>query len=186
MRQREEATHDSTKEALKKLKDDKRFANKYSEPSHARYFVDQDETAPCPNTLSLHYGETQFFLDVDGSGAAQLRTTGGGQSAIGSPVRVEDHGFCDQLCSILDEHTDPIIRVNENGEAIVARPGRRESEIQKVSFSHSVCGGYMDKNKVTSTHFALSCRRCHLRVVVPNGVADVEGFKAYFAAILKG
>lgn len=48
---------------------------------------------------------------------------------------------------------------------------------------HDVCGGWMDRKRVSATYDALVCRSCHLRVTIPNGIATYGDLRAYFAEL---
>lgn len=69
---------------------------------------------------------------------------------------------------------EPIV-LTKYGEALEAYPRteKRDPTTYKLISCvgvHSVCNGFMDCNETSSTHSALVCRICHLRVVIPKEV----------------
>lgn len=170
-----------TKEAMRKLVE----AGEFGSVGHARHFIAEDETVSCPNTLTFFYEKTQFFLDVTISGTARLRRAGEAYEGIGDAIDVQDAGFCRKVCDLLRTQTDPVVQVNDIGEAVVIRGKPSDGELRRKSFTHAICSGWVDKHVVSDSHFALSCRMCHLRLVIPKSVRTVEDFKAHFAALLR-
>ncbi len=73
----------------------------------------------------------------------------------------------------------PVLLPGGHGESLVGFPGRGESAVEcrldqgdshagdlRVAL-HGVCRGAVTRVDISSSHFALTCQRCALRVVVP-------------------
>lgn len=46
---------------------------------------------------------------------------------------------------------------------------------------HTICHGWMDRNRATATHDAISCRCCHLRITFPKSVKTYGDLRTHFA-----
>jgi len=75
---------------------------------------------------------------------------------------------------------EPII-LTEYGETLESYPGLKNGDEGNLSTSiHSVCGGWVDVEPVSETHRVILCRRCRLRVVIPNEVTTFGELRAFF------
>lgn len=82
----------------------------------------------------------------------------------------------------------PIV-VSEYGDALREYPpGVGLVEHTKDNFPmsmtpgvHAVCNGWMDLRPISSTHNAISCRVCHLRVAFPKTIKTYGDLRAHFA-----
>ncbi|MFC1639077.1 hypothetical protein ACFL26_02295 [Patescibacteria group bacterium] len=173
-----ERAYDVTREALEKLKSDGRFER----VRHARYFIAQDETAPCPNVLTFLYRHTQFFLDVGENGGARLRPAESGVQPIAATLQVREKGFIDDICRKLNGRTNRTFSINEYGERLMVRGDGGQRELKRIGYLiHVICGGCVDRSDISETHFALACRSCNLRLVVPRTVTTVDELERHFA-----
>lgn len=48
---------------------------------------------------------------------------------------------------------------------------------------HDVCRGWIDLEEVSKTHWALVCRSCKLRVVVPNTLKTFRALREHLSSI---
>lgn len=84
----------------------------------------------------------------------------------------------------MQEHSElrPIV-LTRFGETLVKYPGSsdtEESELESVLAGvHAVCSGWIDKKAVSSNHFALICRNCGLRILVPDFVKTFAQLRGY-------
>lgn len=78
--------------------------------------------------------------------------------------------------------------VNMYGEKVSFQIDPNLNEDTKVDFSicrHSVCYGIVDATPVSTTHYALACRSCDLRLVIPNKIDTHKKLKKYLVGIRK-
>lgn len=62
---------------------------------------------------------------------------------------------------------------------------RDDHELTSCVGLHSYCNGWIDRNRATKTHDALSCRKCHMRVLFPKEVKTYGEFRQVMAAKIK-
>lgn len=75
------------------------------------------------------------------------------------------------------------IILTEYGEVLSCYPGtetRDDIDLDSCIGAHEVCEGWVDLRKVSKTHNAIVCRRCHLRIVVPSEVNTWKKLAGYF------
>lgn len=81
----------------------------------------------------------------------------------------------------------PII-LTELGETLLPYPGAEAGEdvrLQSCIGVHDICRGWVDIVKASSTHRAIHCRVCGLRVVIPNAVERWSQLAKHFAQFNK-
>lgn len=78
--------------------------------------------------------------------------------------------------------------VTKYGEKIQFQLDPNFGEDTKVRFGlhvHKVCGGFINKRSVSSSHYVLKCRACGLRVVIPNEIDTYKKLKNYLKVLRK-
>lgn len=76
----------------------------------------------------------------------------------------------------------PIV-LTSAGETLLGYPGSvrgDEGELDNCIGVHDVCNGFVDIKKISTTHNAIICRSCHLRVIVPASLKTYGELRAYF------
>lgn len=80
------------------------------------------------------------------------------------------------------------IKINKENETIVAYTYSSVEEItENTEFQyttiHKKCNGLMDLNPVSDTHNVLICKKCLLRILIPNNLKTwkdlIEYYKTY-------
>jgi len=79
---------------------------------------------------------------------------------------------------------NPIV-LTSFGETITGYPGSEETDDSKLGGCcscigvHDVCEGFVDIKEISTTHKAIICRECHLRVVVPASIQTYGQLREY-------
>jgi len=74
----------------------------------------------------------------------------------------------------------PIV-LTEYGETLTSQTNvTDETQLGYGVHGHNLCGGFVDIFEVSTTHNALHCRRCGLRVVIPKEVDTLGKLQEYF------
>jgi len=74
------------------------------------------------------------------------------------------------------------LTITKYGEKISFQLNPNYGEDTRVTFGlnqHSVCGGVVDVQPVSLSHYVLVCGRCKLRVVIPNEINTYRKLKKY-------
>ncbi len=74
-----------------------------------------------------------------------------------------------------------IIILTETNEALQSM-GEVNENRDLYNLQHEICCGFIDWMKVSITHSVLVCRKCGLRVPIPNDINTGKKLKAYFKA----
>ena len=82
----------------------------------------------------------------------------------------------------------PII-LTSFGETLLGYQGNDEGgderKLNYYSLVHDVCGGFIDIRKISTTHNAIICRLCYLRVVIPASLETYGELRAYLVETVK-
>lgn len=79
--------------------------------------------------------------------------------------------------------------VTKYGEKVSFQLDLNLGEDTSVDFSlhqHKVCCGFVDVKPVSSSHYALVCRACRLRVVIPNEFNTYKKLRGYLKVLRGG
>ena len=60
-----------------------------------------------------------------------------------------------------------------------------ETALEGCIGSHSICNGWIDIKRISSTHNAIVCRECNMRIPIPKAVKTFAGLRDYFAKALR-
>ena len=74
------------------------------------------------------------------------------------------------------------ITLTSFGEEMTGYPGSNESEDSKLGVCigvHEICEGFLDIKKISTTHNAIVCRSCHLRIVIPASLQTYGDLRAH-------
>ncbi len=81
----------------------------------------------------------------------------------------------------------PVV-ISEVGETLVGYPANRQGVVtdqedhSTLSISvHGICNGFTDRKNISSTHDAIVCRSCFLRVVIPKSVITYNDLRSHFS-----
>ena len=82
------------------------------------------------------------------------------------------------------------IVLTEFGETLLSSSStevrkKLDIELDLVAGVHKICKGWMDVMSVSDTHNALICRRCKLRVVIPNHIRSWKQLSTHMKNKLK-
>jgi hypothetical protein len=80
------------------------------------------------------------------------------------------------------------VTITEQGEQLIGYPSEKqgrvtdETEDSEVGTSvHGICRGFTDRERVSFTHSIIRCRKCGLRVYIPEGVTTYRQLREHFA-----
>jgi len=64
--------------------------------------------------------------------------------------------------------------------------GKIDEGKKLYNLQHAVCNGFIDLCDVSNTHYALLCRKCGLRIVLPNDIDTWRKLEKFCKQALKG
>lgn len=80
---------------------------------------------------------------------------------------------------------EPIV-LSQYGETLIENPAFKKGDDDDLNGqthvvgTHQHCRGAIERVTVSSTHFALICNDCNLRVVIPNRVKTFARLRRFF------
>jgi len=83
---------------------------------------------------------------------------------------------------MLDSMLDSIVVNKETGEGIKLTSTKK---LYSHIGYHSMCGGSLDIRPISTSHQAINCRSCNLRIVIPMSVKTPEELKEYMSTTNK-
>lgn len=90
---------------------------------------------------------------------------------------------------VVDKIIEDKIIITEFGESIIPiyesslhKSKNIDIDIISGCFAiHWICNGFVDIKEVSETHNMILCRKCHLRIVIPNTIKTYGELKKYFS-----
>lgn len=77
------------------------------------------------------------------------------------------------------------IKLTEYGETLLGYPGSERGDEGELSCGigvHAICNGWVDIKPVSTTHKAIICRECNMRILVPESVKTYGDLRSFFNA----
>ena len=78
---------------------------------------------------------------------------------------------------------EPIVLDKNTGEILLGYPGSEqgdEGELWCCIGVHEICRGWVDIKPISTTHQALVCRSCGMRILVPASVKTFGDLRSFF------
>ncbi|HEC66688.1 MAG TPA: hypothetical protein ENI23_15535 [bacterium] len=106
--------------------------------------------------------------------------------------KIKPESGCREIIMKCGKQTMTPIQLTKEGDHLLEYPPSVEgwhteesSDLSLVLGLHDICMGWVDFNQTTKTHFALVCRRCKLRLVIPLTIKTFGQLRKHFNKLLK-